>query len=53
VVASANLGGTMLSGNQIGGKLTCTTNVPDPVNGGVNNAVAGARFGQTCAVLAF
>jgi hypothetical protein len=53
VVANANLGGTTLSGNQIGGKLTCTANVPPPVNGGVANAVAGARFGQTCSVLTF
>jgi hypothetical protein len=53
VMANANLGGTLLSGNRIGGALTCTMNAPPPVNGGVANAVAGARFGQTCSVLTF
>jgi hypothetical protein len=53
VTASANLGGTTISGNAIGGALTCTDNQPPPVNGGVRNAVAGGRSGQTCAVLTF
>jgi hypothetical protein len=53
VNASANLGGTTISGNQIGGRLTCSGNAPAPVNGGVTNAVAGDRSGQTCSVLTF
>jgi hypothetical protein len=53
VNATANLGGTMISGNRIGGRLTCASNAPAPVNGGVANAVAGDRSGQTCSSLAF
>lgn len=50
VTASANEGGsTTISGNGIGGTLTCTGNIPDPVNGGVSNTVGGGRSGQTCA----
>ncbi|MDQ1724807.1 MAG: hypothetical protein QOG52_1835 [Frankiaceae bacterium] len=58
VVASGNLGGpdlegTMISGNQIGGALTCTGNTPPPNNGGTSNVVGGDRSGQTCAVSTF
>lgn len=53
VTASANLNGSTISGNRIGGSLTCTTNIPAPTNGGVSNAVAGDRSGQTCAVPTF
>ncbi len=53
VTAVANLGGTTISGNRIGGSLTCASNAPAPVNGGVANAVAGGRSGQTCSVLTF
>ena len=59
VTASGNqggllhLGGTTISGNQIGGSLTCTGNIPAPNNAGVSNAVSGGRSGQTCAVSTF
>jgi len=60
VTASANLGdplvsgsGTLITGNMIGGALTCTTNAPAPTNGDVPNVVGGGRSGQTCSVLTF
>ena len=53
VTASANLGGTTISGNHIGGNITCTTNVPAPTNAGLANSVGGGRSGQTCAVSTF
>jgi hexosaminidase len=58
VVASGNLGGpdmdaTTISGNHIGGALTCVGNEPPPNNAGVSNVVDGDRSGQTCAVLTF
>ena len=53
VTASANLGGTTLSGNQIVGALTCTSNEPEPTNAGVSNTVGGDRSGQTRAVSTF
>jgi hypothetical protein len=59
VTASGNLGGllglggTTISGNRIGGALTCTLNTPPPKNDGVKNTVSGGRSGQTCAVSTF
>ncbi|MDX6705462.1 MAG: hypothetical protein QOI48_1308 [Solirubrobacteraceae bacterium] len=54
VVASGNVNlSTTISGNAIGGALTCSGNVPPPNNGGVGNAVSGNRSGQTCAVSTF
>ncbi len=51
VTASGNVApnGTIIENNQIGGKLTCTDNIPAPVNNGQANTVSGARVGQTCA----
>ena len=58
VVAKGNLEGGILglgagpmriSGNQIGGALSCTGNSPTPKNAGVPNAVVGGRSGQSCA----
>ena len=55
VIANNNIanGGTMISKNQIGGKLTCSGNIPAPVNGGHANTVKGDRVGQTCAAGTF
>jgi hypothetical protein len=41
---------TLVSGNTIGGALTCTGNQPAPVDNGLANNVAGPRVGQ-CAKL--
>jgi 5'-nucleotidase len=51
VTANANIApsGTIIQNNHIGGKLTCTANIPAPVNSGQANTVSGDRVGQTCA----
>ena len=41
---------TLVSGNQVGGALTCTGNQPPPVDNGLPNTVSGPRLGQ-CAML--
>ncbi|RZU49302.1 putative alpha-1,2-mannosidase [Krasilnikovia cinnamomea] len=45
-----NRGTTLISGNTIGGALTCTGNHPAPVDNGLDNTVSGPRRGQ-CATL--
>ena len=51
VIASGNIAsnGTIIENNHIGGKLTCSGNIPAPVNNGRANTVSGARDGQSCA----
>jgi hypothetical protein len=39
---------TLVKGNTITGALNCSGNAPEPVNGGSQNDVEGARTGQTC-----
>jgi hypothetical protein len=55
VTANKNIaaGGTVISNNHIGGKLTCSGNMPAPVNNGQANTVSGDRVGQTCAAGTF
>jgi hypothetical protein len=55
VTANKNIatGGTVISNNHIGGKLTCSGNIPAPVNNGKANTVSGDRVGQTCAAGTF
>jgi hypothetical protein len=51
--AGATLCALRCRANTIGDALTCTTNVPAPINAGASNAVGGERSGQTCALLMF
>jgi hypothetical protein len=46
VTLTANIVRTLLSDNQITGALNCSTNDPEPTNGGSPNDVEGARSGQ-------
>ncbi|HEV8174532.1 MAG TPA: hypothetical protein VGP91_12885, partial [Actinoplanes sp.] len=50
VTLRTNTESTLVSGNQIGGALTCTANQPPPVDNGLPNTVSGPRLGQ-CAKL--
>lgn len=55
VTANQNIAsnGTVISNNHIGGKLTCSGNMPAPANNGQANTVNGDRVDQTCAAGTF
>ncbi|HEY3557004.1 MAG TPA: peptidase, partial [Kribbella sp.] len=50
VAVQNNTGSTVVSGNHISGPLSCTGNIPAPINVGVPNVVSGLKSGQ-CAGL--